>query len=78
MSIDLSNSYDSASSRLSAIKTYIEVSNSEKKTARSTANSASKSIANTATQLDKIETQQNQKNELIKRIRRRVLRRGIY
>jgi hypothetical protein len=58
MSIDLSNSYDSASSRLSAIKTYIEVSNSEKKTARSTANSASKSIANTATQLDKIETQQ--------------------
>ena len=58
MSIDLSNSYDSASSRLSAIKTYIEVSNSEKKTSRSTANSASKSIANTATQLDKIETQQ--------------------
>ena len=58
MSIDLSNSYDSASSRLSAIKTYIEVSNSGKKTASSTANSTSNSIANTATQLDKIETQQ--------------------
>jgi hypothetical protein len=58
MSIDLSNSYDSASSKLSSFKTYIEVSNSGKKTASSTANSASKSIANTATQLDKIETQQ--------------------
>ena len=58
MSIDLSNSYDSASSRLSAIKTYIEVSKAEKKARRDAANSTSKSVVNTATQLDKIETQQ--------------------
>ena len=58
MSIDLSNSYDSASSRLSSFKTYIEVSKAEKKARRDAANSASKSVANTATQLDKIETQQ--------------------
>lgn len=58
MSIDLSNSYQSASSRLSAIKTYIEVSKAERKARRDAANSTSKSVANTATQLDKIETQQ--------------------
>ena len=58
MSIDLSNSYQSASSRLSAFKTYIEVSKSEKKARRDAANSTSKSVVNTATQLDKIETQQ--------------------
>ena len=58
MSIDLSNSYQSASSRLSAFKTYIEVSKAEKKARRDAANSTSKSVANTATQLDKIETQQ--------------------
>ena len=58
MSIDLSNSYDSASSRLSSFKTYIEVSKAEKKARRDAANSASKSVANTATQLNKIETQQ--------------------
>ena len=58
MSIDLSNSYDSASSRLSSFKTYIEVSKAEKKAKRDAANSTSKSVANTATQLNKIETQQ--------------------
>jgi hypothetical protein len=58
MSIDLSNSYQSASSRLSAFKTYIEVSKAEKKARRDLANSTSKSVVNTATQLDKIETQQ--------------------
>jgi len=58
MSIDLSNSYQSASSRLSAFKTYIEVSKAEKKARRDAANSTSKSVVNTATQLDKIETQQ--------------------
>ena len=58
MSIDLSNSYDSASSRLNAFKTYIEVSKAERKARRDAANSTSKSVVNTATQLDKIETQQ--------------------
>jgi hypothetical protein len=58
MSIDLSNSYASASSKLSAIKTYIEVSKAERKARRDAANSTSKSVTNTATQLDKVETQQ--------------------
>ena len=58
MSIDLSNSYKSASSRLNAIKTYIEVSKAERKARRDAANSTSKSVTNTATQLDKVETQQ--------------------
>ena len=58
MSIDLSNSYKSASSRLNAFKTYIEVSKAERKARRDAANSTSKSVVNTATQLDKIETQQ--------------------
>jgi hypothetical protein len=53
MSIDLSNSYDSASSRLNAFKTYIEVSKAERKARRDAANSTSKSVVNTATQLDK-------------------------
>ena len=58
MSIDLSNSYASASSKLSAIKTYIEVSKAERKARRDAANSTSKSVTNTSTQLDKVETQQ--------------------
>jgi hypothetical protein len=51
---DITHSNDEAKAKINAINTYVEVSKSEKKLKKSTANSLSKSIANTSTQLSKI------------------------
>lgn len=52
-SLDLSNTIDQIQSQIEAVKTYTEVSKSEKSLLRKAANSASKSTAQLATQLDK-------------------------
>lgn len=52
-SLDLSNSIDQIKSQIEAVKTYTDVSKSEKALLRKAANSSSKSTAQLATQLDK-------------------------
>ena len=52
-SLDLSNSIDQIKSQIEAVKTYTDVSKSEKSLLRKAANSSSKSTAQLATQLDK-------------------------
>lgn len=52
-SLDLSNSIDQIKSQIESVKTYTEVSKSEKGLLRKAANSSSKSTSQLATQLDK-------------------------
>jgi HPt (histidine-containing phosphotransfer) domain-containing protein len=52
-SLDLSNSIEQIQSQIEAVKTYTEVSKSEKSLLKKAANSSSKSTAQLATQLDK-------------------------
>ena len=58
MSADLSNTIASANERISAIKTFKDVSADEKKLKKDKTNSLERSIGKTATQLDKISKQQ--------------------
>lgn len=58
MSVDLSNTIETAKDRLSAIKTYKDVSADEKQLKKDKANSLEKAIGNSATQLNKISNQQ--------------------
>ena len=55
---DLNQSYDSAKSQINAIKSYKEISASEKQLKRSAGNSFAKSTASLNTSLDKISNQQ--------------------
>jgi hypothetical protein len=55
---DLNQGYDSSKSKISAIKTYIEVSKSAKKLKSSAGNSLSQSIPDVASQLNKVSEQQ--------------------
>ena len=54
---DLNQGYDSSKSKISAIKTYIEVSKSAKKLKSSAGNSLSQSIPDVASQLNKVSEQ---------------------
>jgi len=56
--LDLNQGFDSSKSKISSIKTYIEISKSAKQLQRSAGNSQSESISNLASSLDKISTQQ--------------------
>ena len=51
---DLNQGYDSSKSKISVIKTYIEVSKSAKKLKSSAGNSLSQSIPDVASQLNKV------------------------
>jgi len=56
--LDLNQGFDSSKSKISSIKSYIEISKSAKQLSRSAGNSQSESISNLASSLDKISTQQ--------------------